>query len=407
MNLSFKIAKRYLLGKKSHNIINLISLVSVMGVFTGTMALIIVLSVFNGFGNLVISLYDSFDPDIKIVTAKGKTFDNASLDLSAIRSLKGVAYATYTLEENGLVKYNDKQFIATIKGVDDTLIRRTGIATSVVSGTDKVQEGSRISALIGSGIAYSLGVRLEGDWSQLSIYMPDKNVTTLTNPESAFREKDIAPGGVFSIQQDFDSKYVLVPLGFVRELAGDDNRSSAVEVILDKEADEAAVLSAIKKISGEKFVVKTRLEQHAFMYKILHSEKWAVFLILSFIMVIGIFNILGTLTMLVIEKKEDILTLKYLGAPFLLVRNVFFYQGLMITLTGIVGGLLSGALICFLQQTLGIIKLGNAESFVVEYYPVDMQWLDFVNVFSVVFVIGALASLLISAHLVRKRYQSI
>lgn len=406
MNLSFKIAKRYLLGKKSHNIINLISLVSVMGVFTGTMALIIVLSVFNGFGNLVISLYDSFDPDIKIVTAKGKTFDNASLDLSAIRSIQGVAYATYTLEENGLVKYNDKQFIATIKGVDDTLIRRTGIAASVVSGTDKVQQGSRISALIGSGIAYSLGVHLEGDWSQLSIYMPDKKATSLTNPESAFREKDIAPGGVFSIQQDFDSKYVLVPLSFVRELAGDDNRSSAVEVILDKNADEAAVMSALKKISGEKFVVKNRMEQHEFMYKILHSEKWAVFLILSFIMVIGIFNILGTLTMLVIEKKEDILTLKYLGAPFLLVRNVFFYQGLMITLTGIVGGLLSGALICFLQQTFGIIKLGNAESFVVKSYPVDMQLMDFVNVFAVVFVIGALASLLISGHLVRKRYQS-
>lgn len=407
MNLSFKIAKRYLLGKKSHNIINLISLVSVMGVFTGTMALIIVLSVFNGFGNLVISLYDSFDPDIKIVTAKGKTFDNASLDLSAIRSIQGVAYATYTLEENGLVKYNDKQFIATIKGVDDTLIRRTGIAASVVSGTDKVQQGSRISALIGSGIAYSLGVHLEGDWSQLSIYMPDKNATSLTNPESAFREKDIAPGGVFSIQQDFDSKYVLVPLSFVRELAGEDNRSSAVEVILDKNADEAAVMSALKKISGEKFVVKNRMEQHEFMYKILHSEKWAVFLILSFIMVIGIFNILGTLTMLVIEKKEDILTLKYLGAPFLLVRNVFFYQGLMITLTGIVGGLLSGALICFLQQTFGIIKLGNAESFIVESYPVDMQLMDFVNVFAVVFVIGAVASLLISGHLVRKRYQSV
>lgn len=407
MNLSFKIAKRYLLGKKSHNIINLISLVSVMGVFTGTMALIIVLSVFNGFGNLVISLYDSFDPDIKIVTAKGKTFDNASLDLSAIRSIKGVAYATYTLEENGLVKYNDKQFIATIKGVDDTLIRRTGIAASVVSGTDKVQQGSRISALIGSGIAYSLGVHLEGDWSQLSIYMPDKNATSLNNPESAFREKDIAPGGVFSIQQDFDSKYVLVPLSFVRELAGEDNRSSAVEVILDKNADEAAVMSALKKISGEKFVVKNRMEQHEFMYKILHSEKWAVFLILSFIMVIGIFNILGTLTMLVIEKKEDILTLKYLGAPFLLVRNVFFYQGLMITLTGIVGGLLSGALICFLQQTFGIIKLGNAESFIVESYPVDMQLMDFVNVFAVVYVIGALASLLISGHLVRKRYHSV
>ena len=276
-----------------------------------------------------------------------------------------------------------------------------------MSGTDKVQQGSRISALIGSGIAYSLGVHLEGDWSQLSIYMPDKNATSLTNPESAFREKDIAPGGVFSIQQDFDSKYVLVPLSFVRELAGEDNRSSAVEVILDKNADEAAVMSALKKISGEKFVVKNRMEQHEFMYKILHSEKWAVFLILSFIMVIGIFNILGTLTMLVIEKKEDVLTLKYLGAPFLLVRNVFFYQGLMITLTGIVGGLLSGALICFLQQTFGIIKLGNAESFIVESYPVDMQLMDFVNVFAVVFVIGALASLLISGHLVRKRYQSV
>lgn len=377
-----------------------------MGVFTGTMALIIVLSVFNGFGNLVISLYDTFDPDIKIVTAKGKTFDNATLDMSAIRSVPGVTYAAYTLEENGLVKYNDKQFIATIKGVDNTLINRTGIAQSVVSGTDKVEEGSRKNAIIGSGIAYSLGIHIEGDWSQLSIYMPDKKATSLTNPESAFRENDIIPGGVFSIQQDFDSKYVLVPVDFIRELAGETNRSSAVEVMINKNADEASVIAALKKISGEKFVVKSRLEQHEFMYKILHSEKWAVFLILSFIMVIGIFNILGTLTMLVIEKKEDILTLKYLGAPFLLIRNVFFYQGLMIAFTGIVGGLLSGALICYLQQTFGFVKLGNAESFVVEAYPVDMQLMDFINVFAVVFFIGAIASFVVSGHLVRKRYQA-
>lgn len=405
MKVELLLAKRYLLGKKTHHIINLIAMVSVAGVWVGSMALIIVLSVFNGFGNLVISLYDSFDPDIKITAAEGKTFEERQLPLEVLKNLKGVSGIYYTLEENALMKYNEKQFIVTMKGVDDALITQAGIDQKIVSGTAQLNQNGKNFALVGSGVAYSVSMNPETAFWPMTLYVPDKNASQLLNAEDAFHQQTIIPGGVFSIQQDFDSKYLLVPLPFARNLTGNTASASAVEVFLAPMADKNFIKQAIKKQAGDAFNVKDREEQHQLLYSILRSEKWAVFLILSFIMIIGIFNILGTLTMLVVEKKRDIYILRSMGASLAMVKRIFFMEGILITAIGLLGGLLTGTLICYLQQTFGFVKMGNAESFVVDAYPVSMQITDFLSVFTVVFALGITSSYLISGQLVKRHYQ--
>lgn len=404
MNFAFTVARRYLLGKKSHTIINIISMVSVAGVAVGTMALIVVLSVFNGFGDLVVSLYDTFDPDIKITPREGKAFSQKDISIHELNKITGIKHVFFTLEENALVKYNDRQYIATIKGVDNNFIPSTGIAKKIVDGSSELQHDGKNFALIGSGVAYSLSMNPETAFLPMAVYVPGKDATNILSPEEAFKQQLIIPGGVFSIQQDFDSKYILVPLSFAKELTNSPDGATAVEVILQNKKDEEQVKEKIKQIAGNKFVVKGRVEQHELLYKILKSEKWAVFLILSFIMVIGIFNILGTLTMLVIEKKRDIQILKNLGAPLETVQRIFFNEGSLITLIGISVGLLSGWIICFAQQTFGLVKLGEADAFLVNAYPVSMQLLDFTYVAATVLLMGAVASWIVARKLVRKYY---
>lgn len=404
MNLALTIAKRYLLGKKSHNIINIISLVSVSGVLVGSMALIIVLSVFNGFGDLVISLYDTFDPDIKITAQTGKTFSSSAFNIDALKKTEGVKYISFTLEENALVKCNDRQYIATIKGVDEAFLKVSGIEKKIIDGDAVLSKRNKNFAIVGSGVAYALSLNLQAALSVLSIYVPDKNANNILVPEEAFKNLLISPGGVFSVQQDFDSKYILVPISFMYELLNEPEKISAIEIALNKNANEEHVKQNLISVLGQKFIVKTRLEQHELIYKILKSEKWAVFLILSFIMIIGIFNILGTLTMLVIEKKNDIQILKNMGASLKLVQHIFLIEGVLITLTGILAGMFFGWIICLVQERFGIIKLGDAETFVVDAYPVSIQALDFVYVFSLVFFIGLLASWITSSRLVKKSY---
>ncbi len=379
-------------------------MVSVAGVAVGTMALIVVLSVFNGFGDLVVSLYDTFDPDIKITPMEGKSFSEKDISIDKLNKINGVRHAFFTLEENALVKYNDRQYIAAIKGVDNNFISSTGIAKKVVDGSAELQHDGKNFALVGSGVAYSLSMNPETAFLPMTIYVPDKNATNILSPDEAFKQQLIIPGGVFSIQQDFDSKYILVPLAFAKELTGSPDNATAVEIILQNKKDEEVVKERVKQIAGSNFAVKGRAEQHELLYKILKSEKWAVFLILSFIMVIGIFNILGTLTMLVVEKKRDIQILKNLGAHIETVQRIFFNEGLLITLSGVGIGLLSGWAICFAQQTFGIVKLGEADAFLVNAYPVSMQLLDFIYVAGTVFLMGAIASYIVARQLVRKYY---
>lgn len=405
MNLSLEIARRYLVAKKSHNVINIISIVSIIGVMVGTMGLIIVLSVFNGFGNLVLSLYNSFDPDIRITSTYGKTFDPDSANISAIKKIEGIKYVNVSLEENALLRYRDRQYIVTLKGVSDDFINATNLQNKIIQGRLALQQGDTNYAIVGGQIAYSLTLNVDDPFHSLGVYVPKRDVdaSSLLDPSEAFTSKNIYAAGIFSIQQDFDSKYVVVPLRFARELIGHDKNISAIELKLNDGVKEESVIQKIKSLAGKNFEVKDRLQQHDFIYKILHSEKLAVFLILSFILLIATFNIIGSLTMLIIEKKKDIAILLSMGADIPMIKKIFLLEGLFISLTGAIVGLLLGALICFLQQTFGIIQLENAEAFIVNAYPVSMQAIDFVIVFITVFVIGFGAAWFTSSQLVKKQ----
>ncbi|MBL0341507.1 MAG: ABC transporter permease [Bacteroidetes bacterium] len=249
-------------------------------------------------------------------------------------------------------------------------------------------------ALVGGSIAYSLSLSLNDPFNFLTIYVPKKGKpVSILAPEDAFSTKAIRPGGIFAIQQDFDSKYVLVPMSFARELIGQESKVSAMEISIFEGTDEEESREIIQKEIGGDFKVATRLQQHEFLYRILKTEKWAVYFILTFILVIAIFNIIGSLTMLIIEKKKDIGILHALGAENIMVKKIFLLEGILVTMAGAVAGLILGGAICLAQQKFGIIKLENGESFLIDAYPVDLQLPDFGLILLIVFVIGFLASL--------------
>jgi len=406
MNTAFFIARRYLFAKKSQHVINIISMVSMIGVAVGTFGLIVVLSVFNGFGDLVVSLYDEFDADVKIVLREGKTFDPADAGYHSLAKLPGIQVAGMVIEENALFKYREKQFIGRIKGMTQEHGEATGIKKNMLDGTFLLQKDSANYAVFGSMVAYSLGLSLEDPFFPVMVYVPDKGDNIPLNPMDAFKSSAIYPSGVFAIQQDFDNKYMIVPLQFARELVGEELKVTAIEILYAPGIDEDAAYNRIAEVAGPAFHVKDRIAQHDFLYKILKSEKLAVFLILGLILLIATFSIIGTLTMLVIEKKKDIAILTGMGAGNSLVTKIFLTEGMMITALGACCGLILGWLICFLQQRFGLIRLDNGESFVVETYPVAMQPLDFILVLMMVTGIGFLASWYTSTRLVRNLMHS-
>jgi lipoprotein-releasing system permease protein len=393
LNFPLYIARRYFVSKKSHNIINIISGISVAGVTIGTMALIIVLSVFNGFQNLVISLFNSFNPDMVITLQEGKTFDATSLEEEKLRKIPGVVSLSEYIEENALVKYLDKQYIVTIKGVGEDYSRMSGLDTMMVEGKFKLQEGSQNFAVIGNGVAYYIRANLDDFMNPVSIYVPRRTAGFSGGFENAFNTEIIFPSGFFSVQQDFDSKYVMLPLRFVKKLLEYDHEITGVEIWLAKGADQDKLQKEIIKIAGDRFKVKNRFQQQAMLYKIMKSEKWAIFLILTLILFIATFNVIGSLSMLIIDKKHDIAVIQCMGASQAMVKTIFLAEGLMISFFGAVAGIILGGIVCKLQEHYGFVKLGSAGStFVVDTYPVNMQLSDFVFVFLTVITIGLLAA---------------
>ncbi|MFH1320637.1 MAG: FtsX-like permease family protein [Bacteroidota bacterium] len=406
MYLPIFIAKRYLLSKKSHNVINIISAISVIGVTISTLALIVVLSAFNGLENLVISLFNSFDPDIKITIKEGKTFDAQRFPKESIKEINGVAFYTEVLEENVLLKYRSSQYIATIKGVSDDFIKTGGLDTMITEGDLILENNGQPFAVIGQGIAYSLSLSINDIFTPLSIYVPKRGEKVTLNPENAFNIKRIHASGVFSIQQDFDIKYVLVPISFAREMLQYKTEVSAIEIGFhtDIPSDQRDhIQKEILQIIGNEYIVQNRFQQHELLYKIMKSEKWAVFLILTFILIIAAFNSIASVTMLIIDKKLDIFMLWSMGANVNMIKKIFLNEGLLISLLGNLSGLLLGAAVCWVQQKFEVIKFKG--SFVIEAIPVKMEVLDFIYVFITVFVIGLIASLLPVRQITKKYLQ--
>jgi lipoprotein-releasing system permease protein len=388
LNFPFYIARRYLVSKKTHNIINIISAISIAGVMICTMALIIVLSVFSGFEKLVISLFNTFNPDMVITLKEGKTFDSSLFPEDRIRKIPGVRYLAEVIEENALVKYKDKQYIATLKGVGEDFVNMSGLDTMMAEGKFKLQEGDRDFAVLGYGVAYYIGANLDDYQNPVSIFVPRRDAGFSGGFENAFTNEMIFPSGYFSVQQDFDTKYV-----FVKKLLNYGPQITGIEIGIAKGVDVENIQQQVEKMVGDKFYVKNRFQQQALLYSIMKSEKWAIFLILSFILIIATFNVIGSLSMLILDKKRDIAVLQCLGASQAKVKRIFLAEGLLISLTGAAGGLILGALTCFLQQQYGFVKLGSPDStFVVSAYPVHMQLLDFIFVFFTVMLIGAVAT---------------
>jgi lipoprotein-releasing system permease protein len=409
VGLAWKIARRYFAAKRSHHLINIISKISVAGVCVGTMGLIIVLSVFNGFGNLVLNMYDSFDPDIVITPAKGKFFNPDDAQIEKIKAISSVSVTTYTLEENVLLRYKERQFIATMKGVSSTYLQSCDLQTKIIDGSPMLRHGDLNFMIPGAGIAYSLGLKLNDPVSRISVYLPKKGIdpsSALMNPDEAFSQRTIAASAVFSVQQDFDNKFAIVPIDFIREMMGEEKKISSIEIKLKKGVDQQVAAQQIQQLTGANYKVKDRFQQHDFLYKILKSEKAGVYLILCFILLIATFNVFGSLTMLIIDKKKDILSLINMGASVSFIKKVFFIEGLLISIFGAGIGMLLGGGVCYAQQRFEIIKLGDAENFVTSSYPVAMQLNDFVLVAVIVLSIGSLAAFVTSRLIVKRQLEN-
>ena len=387
MKLSLYIAKRYLFAKKSRNAINIISAVSVAGVTVGTMALIIILSVFNGLETMVSAIFNTFDPDIKITAAEGKTFIPDTIRLKLLAKVEGLSCYSLTIEENALLKYGSRQYIATIKGIDDNYAIVSNIDSSMWEGEFILRnDKGRPYAIPGIGVAQYLGIRVNFI-TPLEIIFPRKTESINLNSENLFNHLFIYPSGIFEVEKEYDSKYVYIPIDFARELTETDKGVSTLEIKLTINADPHTVQKDIIKIFGKGFIVQNHDEQQAIFYKVMRSERLAIFFILTLILIIASFNIIGSLTMLIIEKERDIEILKSLGADNNLIRKIFIFEGWLISIIGAFSGIILGFVICWLQQTYGLVKL-HSESLIMDSYPVVMKIKDFIIVPGTVLLIG-------------------
>ena len=375
-----------------------------IGITIGTMALIVVLSVFNGFEKLVISLFNTFNPDLVITVKEGKTFNSNEFPSEKVKNIPGVVYFTEVVEENALLKHKAKQHIVTIKGVSEDFEKMSRLDTMVIDGDFILENEGRSFTVIGAGVAYYLGANPKDFTNPISVYIPRRTKSTSLNFENAFNNQLILPSGVFSVQQDFDINYIIVPLEFARELLEYNDEVTSIELGLEQDADTDEIQSEIQNILGEHFLVKNQFQQQELLYKIMKSEKLAIFLILSFILLIATFNVIGSLSMLILDKKKDIAVLSSMGANKKLIKRIFLIEGLLISVIGAILGLTFGGILCWLQQRFGIISLGPGDgSFVVDAYPVQTQILDFVYVFITVFLIG-LAATLVPVKQISKKY---
>ena len=387
------IARRYLFSKKSFNIINIISAIAIGGVAAGTMALIVVLSVFNGFENLISTMYNSFNPDVKITALSGKTFAVSPETNLEIKNIRGIVKYIEVVEDNALLKYKDNQHIGIIKGVSRNFTVLNRLDTMITDGTFTISQNGTPRAVIGAGVQYYLGVNLNDFTTPLSIWVPRRTASLSDNPATAFKSENISVAGVFSVQQDFDTKYVIVPIDYARALFEYSNELTSVELEIASGYNNGKIIKQLEEILGDKFIIQNRFQQEELLYKIMKSEKLSIFLILSFIILIAAFNIVGSISMLIIDKKRDIVIMKSLGAENSLIKKIFLSEGLMISVTGCLIGLILGFTLCVLQLKFGLVPLGTHQgAFIVNYYPVEMKFTDFVSVFIIVFLIGLLAS---------------
>lgn len=394
MNFSFYIARRYLFSKKSHNAINVISAISVCGVALATLALVCTLSVFNGFQDLVSTFFTAFDPELKVVPASGKVFDGQDSRVAELRGMPEIALVSESVEDNALVQYQGRQAMAVVKGVEDNFSELTPIDTILFGQgelllhdevVDYAIPGVQLLASLGTGIRFL---------DPLEIYAPKRGAkVNMANPAASFNTGNLFSSGlVFAVNQEkYDGSYIITSLQFARRLFQYTTEVSALNLKLRPGADVDAVKEKIEKRLGDDFRVLDRYEQQADTFRIMEIEKLISYLFLTFILMIACFNVIGSLSMLIIDKRDDVSTLRNLGADERQILRIFLFEGRMITFIGAVAGIVLGVALCVLQQEFGLISLGASGSFIVDAYPVSVHFWDVVLVFVTVIVVGFLS----------------
>ena len=407
MRFSLKIAARYLVAKKTHSAVNIISIISMCGVVVTTAALVCVLSVFNGFASLIGSKLSMLDPQIAISATEGKVIEHADSLISVVRGIDGVKIAIPTVEDHCLALFGDYQMPVRVKGVPQGYDTLTNITPAILEGEFMLDDSVSRYGVLSIGAALQLRAR-PGFIGQVRLFAPQRRgAVNLANPMGAFRADSVFVAAVYQIEQsDYDRDLMFVPLDMAQFLFDCDDEATTVEVTLQPAADEQAVMQALASTLGPGYIVKNRLMQQAASFRMVNIEKWVTFLLLGFIMVIATFNVISTLSLLIIEKDESIRTFRYLGATDKQISGIFVAEGWLISLTGAVLGVSLGLLLCWLQQEFGLIALqGNGDNLIVRTYPVEIQFTDVAIVFALVAAVGLLTSLVTSA-IMRRRLPS-
>ena len=390
--MNFLFAWRYFKAPKTTNAINVISWISIVAILFGTAALILVLSVFNGFEDLVKGLYSSFYPDLRIAPASGKQLTLTAEQLQKIRSVKGVKALSLVVEERALLRNGESQSMVNLKGVDEAYGTVTAVPQHMISGEFNVGTPEQPLLVLGSGIENAVGVQADRNIFPLVVYLPRKGEVNLSDPFQSLSSDTINTAGAFVIQQDFDNKYALTQLQFVKDMLNMERDAyGGAEIAVQPGADAEAVQQRLKTLLGNGYAVETRYEQNKSLYSIMQMEKWVIYAILSLILVVAAFNMIGALTMLVLEKKEDIGVLHAIGASRGFIKKIFLTEGLLLALIGGGVGMLLALLIALAQQKFHLVPL-QGDTFMIAYFPVKINPWDFVLVGATVMVISLIAA---------------
>jgi lipoprotein-releasing system permease protein len=391
LKLPLFIARKYFLSKKKQNFINIISIISMSGVAVGTMALVIVLSVFNGLEDLIRELNQNFDPELKIEASKSKSFELSANLLDSIKSTEGVEIVTQVVEDNAYVKYRNDEMVVKLKGVENNFIDHHRMDSNITQGRLVLEEDGVSYALIARGVQNALSINRLSNMYALTFYYPKRERTSGLNPANLTNQKIILPAGVYAIEKQYDMNYVFVPLDFALDLFDYDNRRTSLEIKVHNDHSIDDVKERLRGVLGDEFKVLTSEEIHADFFKVLKIEKLFVFIIFSFILAIASFNIFFSLTMLAIDKRKDIAILASMGASKKLIKSIFLTEGAIISLSGAITGLLLGLVICVIQQQFGLVSMGM-QTAVIDAYPVKMQLPDFLYTGMSIILITLLSS---------------
>ncbi len=409
MRLPLFIANRYLVAKKSHNLINIITWISILGISVGSFALIVVLSAFNGLENVISSMNNRLAPDLQIAPVKGKTINLTAFPLGQLKEIQGVDYVIPTITEDALFRANDKQHIGQVKGVGLEYQQINRLNEIVFGGGDLVlsDEDEHDFAVPGAGVAWYLGINAYNPYAMVRIYVPKRGNASLMSLENSFNSDVVTVRSVFSTEQEQDEKMVLVPFDWLSDLLEYEDKATNVELFTSANVDVNKVKKLVTSILGGDYTVKNQQEQQETLYKIMRSEKWAVYIILTFILILATFNVVGSLSMLMIDKRKDTEILKSMGADNRLIQKIFLNEGLLISVAGGLIGLLLGIILVLLQQQFGFVKFGTGGNYVVDAYPVLLKLKDVLLIFATILVVGCTSAFLTVRHAMRKESASL